>query len=70
MKTLNVPDMNCQNCVRKIGDALGKADVKHEISLEDKTVSIDGCDRCLAKAFDIIRDLGFTPEKTDRQELF
>ena len=62
MKTLNVADMKCPNCVKKIDEALTKADLKHEINLDSKTVSIDGCDNCLAKAFDIIKDLGFTPE--------
>lgn len=63
MKTLNVPDMQCQNCVKKIDEALTKSDLKHEIHLESKTVSIDGCDKCLAKAYDIVKELGFTPEK-------
>lgn len=63
MKVLNVPDMQCQNCVKKIDEALTKADLKHEINLENKTVSIDGCDNCLAKAYDIVKELGFTPGK-------
>ena len=48
MKTLNVADMKCPNCVKKIDEALTKADLKHEINLDSKTVSIDGCDNCLA----------------------
>ena len=63
MKVLSVPDMKCANCVKKIDEALTQADLKHEINLEDKTVSIDGCDNCLTKAFDIVKNLGFAPEK-------
>ena len=51
--------MHCNKCVERIDKALNAADIKHEINLEEKTVSIDGCDSCLKKAIEILDDLGF-----------
>ena len=62
MKTISVPDMMCQNCVKRITNALTEADLKFEVSLADKTVSIDGCQNCLKTAMGELEDLGFTPE--------
>ena len=62
MKTISVPDMMCENCVRRITDALTKADLKFEVSLEKKTVEIDGGDNCVKTAVGELEDLGFTPE--------
>lgn len=61
MKTISVPDMMCENCVRRITEALTKADLKFQVSLEKKTVEIDGCDNCLKTAIGELEDLGFTP---------
>ena len=30
-----------------------------KVSLEDKTVTIDGCENCVAKAKELMDDLGF-----------
>ena len=59
MKVLKAEDMHCNKCVESIDKALNAADIKHEINLEEKTVSIDGCDSCLKKAVEILDDLGF-----------
>ena len=61
MKTILVPDMMCENCVRRINDALTEAGLKFEVHLENKTVLIDGCDHCLKTALEELEDLGFTP---------
>lgn len=63
MKTIIVPDMMCENCVRRITDALTAAGIKFSVSLENKTVTIDGCDSCAETAMGELEDLGFTPEK-------
>lgn len=63
MKTISVPDMMCENCVRRITEALTAADLKFSVSLETKTVEIDGCDSCLKTAMGELEDLGFTPEE-------
>lgn len=62
MTTLKVPEMHCENCVRRITDALNGAGLKFTVSLEEKTVAVDGCDNCVAKAKDALDDLGFTVE--------
>ncbi len=59
---ISVPDMFCENCVKRIDSALGAAGIKYEISLSDKTVTVDGCEHCLKTAISEIYDLGFTPE--------
>lgn len=61
MKTIKVPDMMCENCVKRITNALTEAELKFEVSLADKTVSIDGCQHCLQTAMGELEDLGFTP---------
>ena len=55
--------MMCENCVRRITEALTKADLKFEVSLEKKTVEIDGCENCVKTALGELEDLGFTPEE-------
>ena len=53
-RVISVPDMHC--------DALNAAELKFSVSLENKTVTIDGCEHCLATALREIEDLGFTPK--------
>ena len=54
--------MMCENCVNRITKALTDADLKFQVSLADKTVTIDGCDNCLKTALEELEDLGFTPK--------
>ena len=61
MFKISVPDMMCENCVKRITNALTDADLKFEVSLPDKTVTIDGCQNCLKTAVGELEDLGFTP---------
>ena len=60
---INVPDMHCENCVKRINNALEEAGIKFSVSLEEKTVTVDGCEHCLSTALSELEDLGFTPEK-------
>ena len=62
MTTISVPDMMCENCVKRITNALTEADLKFTGSLADKTVTIDGCQNCVKTAVGELEDLGFTPE--------
>ena len=62
MFTISVPDMMCENCVKRITNALTEAQLKFTVSLESKSVSIDGCQHCLKTAMEELEDLGFTPE--------
>lgn len=59
MTVLKVEDMHCGKCVERITKALTEADLKFEVSLEDKTVSIDGCEHCVKTAIEELDDLGF-----------
>ena len=62
MKTVYVPEMMCQNCVRRITEALTEAKLNFTVDLETKTVSINGCDNCLKTAINELDDLGFSAE--------
>ena len=59
---ISVPDMHCDACVKRITNALNAAELKFSVSLENKTVTIYGCEHCLATALREIEDLGFTPK--------
>ena len=62
MKTVYVPEMMCQNCVRRITEALTEAKLDFTVDLDSKTVSINGCENCLQTAINELDDLGFTAE--------
>lgn len=62
MTTISVPDMMCENCVKRITNALNEAKLTFSVSLADKTVSVDGCENCVKTAMGELEDLGFTPE--------
>ncbi len=62
MPIISVPDMMCENCVKRITNALTEAELKFAVNLETKTVSIDGCQHCVATAVSELEDLGFSPE--------
>ena len=59
---ISVPDMHCNKCVERINKALNETGIKYEVSLESKTVMVDGCEHCLKTALNELEDLGFTPE--------
>ena len=62
MPIISVPDMMCENCVKRITTALTDAELKFSVSLADKTVTNDGCQHSLSTAMSELEDLGFTPE--------
>ncbi len=62
MTTIQVPDMMCENCVKRITNALTAAQLKFQVDLASKTVTIDGCDNCVKTAISELEDLGFTPK--------
>lgn len=59
MTVLKVEDMHCEKCVERISKAFDKAGLAYEVSLADRTVSVDGCESCVSKAKEILEDLGF-----------
>ncbi len=60
---ISVPDMHCENCVKRINNALDETGIDFSVNLEEKTVTVDGCEHCLSTAISELEDLGFTPEK-------
>ncbi|MBO5020722.1 MAG: heavy-metal-associated domain-containing protein [Clostridia bacterium] len=59
---ISVPDMHCNKCVERINKALTETGISYEVSLDSKTVTVDGCEHCLKTALSELEDLGFTPE--------
>ena len=60
MTVLKVGEMHCGKCVERITKALTEADIKFSVSLENKTVTIDGCEHCVKTAIEELDDLGFS----------
>ncbi|MBE6344613.1 MAG: heavy-metal-associated domain-containing protein [Spirochaetaceae bacterium] len=59
MIILDVPEMHCTKCVERISEALSKENLQYKVSLEEKTVTIDGCEKCASTAINTLEDLGF-----------
>lgn len=59
MTILKAEEMSCNHCVERIHNALKEASIEHEISLEDKTVSIKDSEST-KEAVEILDDLGFS----------
>lgn len=59
MTTLKVPTMHCEKCVERITKRLKAEDLDFTVSLENKTVTIDGCEHCIKTAKEALDDLGF-----------
>jgi len=57
--------MHCEMCVKRITDALTKTNLTFEVSLAEKTVTVDGDEACVKTAIDELDDLGFEAEKRD-----
>ena len=62
MKTISVPDMMCENCVKRITTALSAANLQFKVSLEEKAVTVDGPEESVKTAVTELEDLGFTPK--------
>lgn len=58
---IKVPDMHCENCVKRIDTCLKETGIEYSIDLESQTVTVDGCEHCLKTALTELEDLGFTP---------
>ena len=53
MKTFYCEDMMCEKCVERIHKAMDGANLEHQVDLASKTVTIEGCEKCAAKAAEI-----------------
>lgn len=56
---LKAEDMHCEKCVERITKGLNAAGVDFSVSLAEKTVTVNGCEHCVAKAKEVMDDLGF-----------
>lgn len=63
MTVLHVPDMHCENCVRRITEALNEETLSFSISLAEKTVSVEGDEAAVQKAVEAMDDLGFEAKR-------
>ncbi len=59
MNTVKVEGMMCEGCVKRVKEALDKAGIVAEVSLDKKTVSFEGDAKVVDKAVEEIEDLGF-----------
>ena len=59
MSILTVPDMHCENCVKRITNALNEAKLSFSVSLKDQTVTIEGDDSAVSRAVSALEDIGF-----------
>ena len=57
MTTIKVPDMMCENCVKRITNALTAAELTFRVDLAAKNVTIDGCENCVKTAVSELEDL-------------
>ena len=60
MKTLKVPGMMCNMCVKRITAALSEEGIEAVVDLSKKTVTVS--EEMSAKAIEILDDLGFDAE--------
>ena len=63
MTTLKAPDMHCEKCVERITNALTAAKLAFHVSLQDKTVTIDGDEGAVNTAVEELDDLGFEAQR-------
>lgn len=63
MTILKVPDMHCENCVKRITNSLKEAELNFKVSLGDKKVEIDGDETAVKTAISALDDLGFDAER-------
>ena len=68
MTVLNVPEMSCSHCVDRISKALTEENLSFEVSLEQKTVSINGSPADVTLAITVLEDAGYDvliPDQTN-----
>ena len=61
MKTLKVPGMMCNMCVKRITKALTDEGIEAVVELSNKSVSV--AENLVSKVVDILDDLGFDVEQ-------
>lgn len=59
MTILKVPDMHCEKCVERITNALQAQNLQFRVSLQEKTVAVEGGEEQVEAAKKALDDLGF-----------
>ncbi len=59
MAVLKVEDMHCEKCVARITNTLNEAGLDFSVSLDNKTVTVNGNDEQIGKAIEELDDIGF-----------
>ena len=59
MPVIKVADMHCEKCVARITKLLTEEGLDFSVSLENKTVTVNGCEHCVKTALEALDDLGF-----------
>lgn len=59
MNQLKVPEMHCEMCVKRITNALNDAKLNFSVSLQDKTVNLEGTEIAVKTAISVLDDIGF-----------
>lgn len=57
MIKLKVDEIHCENCTRRIKNALSEANIEHTVSLKEKTVTVNPKD--VESVQEILETLGF-----------
>ncbi len=60
MTKFDIEEMSCNHCVGRIHNLLEGLNIKHEVDLATKSVSIDGDEATLNLAVEELADIGFT----------
>ena len=55
--------MSCSHCVDRISKALTEEKLDFIVSLEQKTVQINGGDADVSRAIDVLDDVGYDAQK-------
>lgn len=59
MTVLQVPQISCEHCVARITKALTEENIDFVISLEEKTVQINGDEHAASRAIEALDDIGY-----------
>ncbi len=59
MITLSVPEMMCNNCVKRVTNALNGQNMKFTVSLDSKTVELDEGEDRVPAAIAALDEIGF-----------
>lgn len=59
MTKIKAEDMHCEKCVERITKRMTEDGLDFQVDLENKMVTINGCDHCVKTALEALDDLGF-----------